>query len=256
MNAKLVITILSALGLLVLIFLVIQIGSGSVEYQAAPQPFAEQSSRDGVSETYQCADDIVVTITPATVGSSYTLVTPAGESVMVREQSSPSGQRFENMDGNVIWQHSGEEAFLEELGIVTAAECVRESMQASGQTRPVHNQLAATSWEWLGVDYSDGETVTPDQPDIFILNFTNQTAMSTLTDCNSVRGTYKLGEQRRIVFSDLSSTRMFCEDSQEGEFQAVLQEAERWRQVNDQLLLELADSAGTSTFRKTEVVVQ
>ncbi len=258
MSGKLIVAILSAVGIVILIWFVVQIDSQTIEYQAMPQTQTQPLTTTDQSRvrTYECAENTAVTLTLEAERGVYTLVTPAGESIMVREQAAHSGVRFENLDGNVVWQSTDEKAFLEELGVVTASECVHEPQPTNSTARPARNQLAGTSWEWLGVEYSDGESVIPDLPEVFILNFTNQTAMSALTDCNSVRGTYKLGEQQHISFSNLSSTRMFCEDSQEEDFQAALQEAERWRRVDDQLLLHLTDGAGTSTFMMTEVVVQ
>lgn len=258
MNTTYIVSILSVFGIIILVIFVLQIGSGAVEYQALPQTQTGRSaeSNRSATQTYQCADDVTIVLNPTPSDASYTLVTPAGESVVVREQASVSGVRYENLDGNVIWHSSSDQVFLEELGVVTASECVRVPKQAVDPARATHNALVDTSWEWLGVEYSDGESISPVRPDTFILNFTTKTAMSALTDCNSVRGVYQIGEERSINFSDLSSTRMFCEDSQEDVFQAVLQAAVGWRRVDDQLLLILADGAGTSTFTVADVIMQ
>ena len=257
MNGKAIVVLFGGLGLTVLVVGILLIGSNTMEYQAMPYAQTDQTTLTSSEDlVFLCADDRTVTLTLAADDTSYTLVTPSGEVVIVREQATPTGERFENLDGNIIWQSSGEQAFLQELGVVTASECVPKEPATTRPNGSTHNQLADTSWEWQGVTYSDGESVTPEQSEFFILNFTNSTGMSALTDCNSIRGTYRLGEQRSIEFANLSSTRMFCEDSQEDVFQEVLQEAESWRRVDDRLELFLAGGVGTSTFAVSDVIVQ
>ena len=258
MKYKLFITVILTLATVALVVFLLQIGLRSVEQetQIPTQSSQQPTENHAESVTYQCADQKTVTITAIVNDSAHRLITPSGESVVVREQLASLGTRFENLDGNIIWQSSDGEAFLQELGVLTATECVVEKRSTTETSQPTRNQLAETSWEWHSVEYANDELFVPEQPELFILNFTNKTVVSALTDCNSLRGTYRLGDKQRIEFANLSSTRMFCEGSQEGIFQEVLQETEGWRRVNDQLQLILADGLGTSTFSIADVVVQ
>lgn len=79
---------------------------------------------------------------------------------------------------------------------------------------PTKTSLTTKPWVWTKTQYSDDAVVTSKSPDKFVLTFKADNTFSLSTDCNGVGGNYTVKENT-ITFSDMISTQMFCEDSQE-----------------------------------------
>ena len=103
--------------------------------------------------------------------------------------------------------------------------------------------------EWWWVSTTEGGVVTkPKVADKFSITFKSGNTIAVKTDCNGMGGTYH-ATGPTLRFSQMMSTLMYCEGSQEGEFGAML------GQVHDYAFTskgELQLSFGTSsvaTFR-------
>lgn len=119
-----------------------------------------------------------------------------------------------------------------------------------GESDPSRMNLSMKTWEWVSVQYNDGRTITPKKPGRFTLAFGNQGALSIGTDCNSAGGTYIVGKDNKISFTEIYSTKMFCEGSQESEFFKLLENTSSYHFTSKgELILELKFDSGTVRMR-------
>jgi heat shock protein HslJ len=118
-----------------------------------------------------------------------------------------------------------------------------------GEADPDVMALGMKMWIWVrAVD--GGNEVVPRQAEAFTLTFAADGTFSATTDCNRVRGGYTT-EGRTLTFAEpFAATRMFCADSQETVFTALLQRTASYAFTpRGELVLELASGAGSMTFR-------
>ena len=118
-----------------------------------------------------------------------------------------------------------------------------------GEADPSIMTLQMKSWTWVAANYNDGREILPRQSMAFTLDFLEGGQFSATTDCNRVAGKYiQSGEQ--MTFSDMISTAMFCEGSQEGDFVRLLENTQGYHFTSrGQLILDLKFDSGTVTFR-------
>jgi len=118
-----------------------------------------------------------------------------------------------------------------------------------GEADPSRMTLDMKTWEWISALYEDGRTVKPVQEGKFTLTFAKDGKFSARTDCNSIGGSYA-STGSAITFSDMMSTLMYCEGSQEGVFSTLLADTASYHFTSKgQLILELKNDSGTATFR-------
>jgi heat shock protein HslJ len=117
-----------------------------------------------------------------------------------------------------------------------------------GEADPDVMQLDMKTWVWIrAVD--GGNEIVPRQTEAFTLTFEGGTFSAT-TDCNRVRGGYTTQGQELTFADNMAATRMFCADSQETVFTELLRRTARYSFTSrGELVLELADGAGSVTFR-------
>src|SRR3989344_4581035 len=90
-----------------------------------------------------------------------------------------------------------------------------------GEADPSKMTLGMKTWAWVSALYNDERQVYPKKAGVFSLTFGNEGRFSATTDCNSMAGAYA-AKDGRISFTEIISTLMFCEGSQEGEFAQML----------------------------------
>jgi heat shock protein HslJ len=118
-----------------------------------------------------------------------------------------------------------------------------------GEADPDRMTLTMTKWNWISALYTDGKKLTPKQQGKFTLTFSNNGTFSATTDCNSMGGKYK-ATKTDVTFSEIMSTLMYCEGSQESEFASILQNASHYHFTSrGELILGLKLDSGTATFR-------
>lgn len=119
-----------------------------------------------------------------------------------------------------------------------------------GEADPSRMSLGMKKWNWIQATYNDGRKIVPNKPTAFSLTFNNNGTFSATTDCNGIGGSYSVGADKRITFTNMVSTLMFCEGSQEGEFSQLLQNAAVYSFTSrGELLLDLKFDSGTAVFR-------
>jgi len=118
-----------------------------------------------------------------------------------------------------------------------------------GEADPNVMKLDMKAWRWIRTEMNDGSTIVA-VSDKFKLTFKNDGTFSASTDCNGVGGEYKVGADKTLTFTNMMSTLMFCEKSQETEFRQVLENASSYFFTSrGELIIELKYDSGTATFR-------
>jgi len=139
------------------------------------------------------------------------------------------------------------------LYLVLDAESMQFAEQVQnfeGEADPSVMKLDMKSWTWVETQYEDGRKITPKQTLAFTLDFLEGGEFSATTDCNRMAGKYMTGADKTISFSNIISTKMFCEGSQETEFNQMLTNTVNYHFTSrGQLILGLKFDSGTVTLR-------
>lgn len=118
-----------------------------------------------------------------------------------------------------------------------------------GEADPSRMKLNMKPWVWMSVNYSNGEIRQTREPRVFVMTFNPDGTMSAATDCNNLGGKYA-ESQGGLSFSGLTSTLMFCENSEEGLFQELLGRVEGYQFTSKgELVMSLKSNQGTMIFR-------
>ncbi len=109
--------------------------------------------------------------------------------------------------------------------------------------------LTAKKWIWVSTTYGDGTKILPKKAGSFVITFAKDGAFSASTDCNSIGGQYD-ATGHLITFKNVISTLMYCEASQEGDFQKTLgQAASYFFSPSGEFVLDLKYDSGSAVFK-------
>ncbi len=105
--------------------------------------------------------------------------------------------------------------------------------------------LQSKTWTWERTIYNNDTVETPNEAEAFTLTFTDDGTVQVTTDCNNMRGSYIVTENR-IEFGRMAATRMYCEDAQEDLFAGMLANVTSYF-IDDEgrLILELKYDSGS-----------
>jgi heat shock protein HslJ len=118
-----------------------------------------------------------------------------------------------------------------------------------GEADPDIMNLSMKPWTWAGTQYNNDTESIPNETGPFTLTFSEDGSVSATTDCNAMSGTYELSGNQ-ITFGPMAMTRMFCPDSQEQEFAAMLKEVQSYFFTSKgELIFEFKYDSGTAAFR-------
>lgn len=118
-----------------------------------------------------------------------------------------------------------------------------------GEADPSLMSLDMKTWTWVSASYNDGREIQPLSNKAFTLTFSNDGTVTATTDCNSMSGNYTI-DNDVIVFSEMRSTKMYCENSQESEFASLLEQTESYHFTSrGELVLNLTSDSGYAVFR-------
>lgn len=118
-----------------------------------------------------------------------------------------------------------------------------------GEADPKKMSLTMKPWVWVSTTYNDGKVITPKDANKFKLTFTSPNRFSATTDCNGVGGEYKVNGGE-IELSNMVSTLMFCEGSQEGDFTKSLREVQIFHFTSKgELVFDLKFDSGSMIFK-------
>jgi heat shock protein HslJ len=114
---------------------------------------------------------------------------------------------------------------------------------------PAQMTLNGKEWSWIRTVYNNDKIVTPAKPGVFTLTFKSNSTVNAATDCNRMTGSYSI-DGRLLSFSKLAATRMYCPDSQEGEFADMLSQVAAFLFTSKgELVLELKLDSGQMLFK-------
>lgn len=139
----------------------------------------------------------------------------------------------------------------ESLSVVnpeTTPETIPDASGAAGGTELDSAELFIKPWNWVSTKNADGSVVTSKSPDKFVLTFTAPNSFGATTDCNGIGGNFEATGET-VTFSNMISTMMFCEGSQESEFNSALSKVASYElNQNNELVLKLNDG-GMMNFK-------
>ncbi len=195
---------------------------------------------------------------PALFYEGAVLFTAKGVGDLVLPQTiSASGARYANEDESVVFWNKGDSITITKDGqeIFTGTVYDKSEVDSEGKNviDPIRlsSSLTDSKWNWISTGLSSNNTITPNKAGSFSLTFTNDGKVSGTTDCNSFGGTYTTGEENSITFSELASTQMYCEGSQESAFIDMISKTDKFIFTNEgNLILLLKYDAGSVMFRK------
>lgn len=120
-----------------------------------------------------------------------------------------------------------------------------------GEADPARMTLGMNKWRWIETLYNDERIIKPKKEGVFTIAFLNDGTFGVTTDCNSMGGKYVADKSKgTISFTEIVSTEMYCEGSQESEFASMLQNASAYHFTSrGELKLDLKFDSGTVTFR-------
>lgn len=118
-----------------------------------------------------------------------------------------------------------------------------------GEADPKRMMLDMQEWTWFKTNYEDGTEFWPKKVSSFKITLSKEGSFSAKTDCNSVSGKYLVNGQN-ISFSQMVSTLMYCEDSQESDFISMLSDVYLYRFTSKgELILDLKSKNGSMIFK-------
>jgi heat shock protein HslJ len=138
-----------------------------------------------------------------------------------------SGARYENTETGTVLLNKGSE-----ITVYKNNEVVFTGQTKSTLGNPDPNQdssdfststLLSHTWVWKETLMNDGTVISPKQAGVFTLTFDDQGRVSGQTDCNGFGGAYTVTDSV-LTTGEFMMTMMYCEGSQEMEFQKMLSE--------------------------------
>lgn len=123
----------------------------------------------------------------------------------------------------------------------------------SGEADPARMSLMMKSWTWVSAIYGDGKEVRPRTlaENAFVLTFGPDGKFTAKTDCNHMGGSYSHDPAPpAIAFSNIFSTEMYCEGSQEGDFAKILGQIQSYHFTSrGELVFDFKFDSGSAVFR-------
>lgn len=154
-----------------------------------------------------------------------TLANSEYDALVLTPVSAASGARYENSDTGITLWNKGDEVTVYKDDVVTF---VGQTEGSLGQPDPSGADvrlaaLTAHPWLWQETVMNDDTVIVPKQSEAFVLRFDTEGRMSGTTDCNGFGGSYVVTDGT-LKMGPFMMTKMYCEGSQEMEFQGMLDE--------------------------------
>ena len=243
--------------IIIILGVVLLLLSGWMLFYQEPVSEGDEEDLDVVlADRYLCQDDSVLRARFINDNENVELTLPNGRTIRLQEVRASSGVRYESEDGLLVFRIEGEEASLVQGGEITHSGCraINEELEdVSGVDEEAGERtLLDSSWKWRETVYLDAEDVRPERPEDFVITFETDGSVVALTDCNNMMGKYETDEEGGLRFSEMASTLMYCEGSQETEFSRMLSEVERFAIDEGDLVLFLSDGDGLFIFGPVE----
>ncbi len=228
-----------------------------------PNPFAKNVPQPSATSTeqltfdqatvYTCGEGSVVAAAFKTGDTTVLEVSlPNSNPVVMTQVQAASGARYAYDTGLAFWEQGGV-VMVEKDGEVIFSDCQVRPATESIPSATSTNELSGTQWVWTQTAYATGTTVEPNEPEDFIVTFSENNRVSANTDCNNVGGGYTGGNDGAIAFTEMVSTLMACEgDVKEGVFVTQLAQVVSYRVEDDELTFSLKSDEGTGEMKFTK----
>lgn len=95
------------------------------------------------------------------------------------------------------------------------------SQDFEGEADPSRMSLKMKTWKFIRAEYNDGKVIIP-KKDSFTITFKDDSRFKATTDCNNLEGEYTFTKSA-LTFDKMLSTLMYCEGSQETDFNKMLE---------------------------------
>jgi heat shock protein HslJ len=116
-----------------------------------------------------------------------------------------------------------------------------------GEANPDVLKIDIKKWIWQTATIDDKE-VKPKDSSKFTIEFKKDGTFGASTDCNGIGGNYST-KDKKIYFTEMMGTLMYCEGSQEDVFKGILENAESYSFTSKgELRFELKNSKGVAIF--------
>jgi len=218
----------------------------------------EEKLSDNTSvEVAPVVEKFISTATGESVSVSFTDKTAVLENsdmtkAELSQVESASGARYENTEtGTVLWNKGSE------ITVYQNNELFFTGQTKSSLGNPNPNQDSANvststllthTWVWKETQMNDGTVISPKQAGVFTLTFDDQGRVSGQTDCNGFGGAYTVTDGI-LTMGEFMMTMMYCEGSQEMEFQKMLSEPVTFMLTeSEELVLMLPFDSGSVIF--------
>lgn len=145
--------------------------------------------------------------------------------VEMKQVEAASGARYENVERGVSLWNKGSEVSVYQDDVVTFKGQTEASMgnPNPGGVDVRESALTSNAWLWKETQMNDDTLIAPKQVDAFTLTFGADGRVSGTTDCNGFGGSYEVTDGV-LTMGEFMMTLMYCDGSQEMEFQKMLSE--------------------------------
>jgi heat shock protein HslJ len=116
-----------------------------------------------------------------------------------------------------------------------------------GEANPTTMKLDMKIWNWQRTTTPEG-TMVPAKAGVFTLTLKKDGTFGASTDCNGIGGNYVVNG-RKIAFSKMISTMMYCEGSQEGDYRTIFEQAVSFDFSSRGELVFTLKNGGSAVFR-------
>lgn len=148
------------------------------------------------------------------------------DAVELTQVEAASGARYENTKtGTTLWNKGSQITVYQNDEVVFTGES-EDSLETKTEVVPnvaTSSSLLNQSWVWKETRMNDGAIISPKQAGSFVLTFNEEGRVNGQTDCNGFGGGYTLTDGV-LAMGPFMMTMMYCEGSQEMEFQKMLSE--------------------------------
>ncbi|MBY0376645.1 META domain-containing protein [Patescibacteria group bacterium] len=132
--------------------------------------------------------------------------------------------------------------------VVVPKEIVGENLE--GEADPSRMTLGMNAWTWVADIYADGKRINRSDSKPFKLSLGDDGRFTASGDCNAISGTYTTDDKKNISFSQIVSTKMYCEGSKENDFTFMLGDTAAYHFTSrGELILQLKFDNGLAVFR-------
>lgn len=131
----------------------------------------------------------------------------------------------------------------------TAELALDPQQQTAQEPQIVNAPLVGTEWVWLHTELPNGDLVSTEKRESFVLKLHEDKSVTSTTDCNSLSGTY-IQNGEALSFPPFAMTKMYCEGSFDTDYAKQLERAASHQIIENRMYINLGGNAGKMVFEK------